>query len=316
MLSELANLYTLQFNVFEVPKDRVPEVVLTLFDTFFTRCNIPKPEHFDCFVYCVCFNYKDVYYHNAYHALQVLNVTWTLAKKCDMINKLNPHILFAALVSAFVHDIGHPGTSNQFQQKTKSELYKLYGPKSTLEHFHINLANKCLEEHNILSNFDDTYKQIFNKVLTECLFATDPENHSNVFSEIKKYSFCKRADENGDEEYVIENINYESIDDQITIAKYLVLAADLSNPILHYDLCRTWASKVQDEFRCQSVCEDNLGLEQTFQMDGAFSFTMEFDYISHIMTFWKRLTYIFPQLENEYNTLVVNYNIYKQILYY
>jgi hypothetical protein len=314
MLPELANLYTLRFNVFEIPRDRVPEVVITLFDTFFTRCNIDKPDQFDCFVNSVCLKYNNVPYHSVYHALQVLNVTWALAEKCDLFNKLNHHILFATLISAFVHDIGHPGTNNKFQQQTKSEIYTLYGPTSTLELFHIDQANIYLEEYNILYNFSTTYKEIVDTVITECLIATDPGKHSNIFSEIKKYSFCKRVNENGDEEYVIEKINYENIDDQITIAKYLVLAADLSNPILHYELYGRWATKVQDEFRRQSISEEMLGLEKSFQLDYAFSFRMELNYISHIMPFWKRLTSILPQLEDEYNTLLFNYKTYKQIL--
>lgn len=314
MLPELANLYTLRFNVFEIPRDRVPEVVITLFDTFFTRCNIHKPEQFDCFVIGVCLKHNNVPYHSVYHALQVLNVAFTLAEKCDLFNKLNPHILFAALISAFVHDIGHPGTNNNFQQRAKSEIYNCYGPTSTLERFHIDQAKYYLEEYNILNNFSITYKEIVCTVITECLMATDPENHRNIFSEIKKYSFCKRVNEHGDEEYVIEKINYENIDDQITIAKYLVLAADLSNPILHYEMCGKWATKVQDEFRRQSINEEKLGLEPSFQLDYAFSFRMEMNYISHIMPFWKRLTSIFPQLEYEYNTLLFNYKTYKQIL--
>ena len=52
--------------------------------------------------------------------------------------------MFAALVAAAVHDVDHPGRSNQFLIETSDELALLYNDNSVLENHHLAVAFKTM----------------------------------------------------------------------------------------------------------------------------------------------------------------------------
>ena len=52
--------------------------------------------------------------------------------------------MFAALVAAAVHDVDHPGRSNQFLIETSDNLALLYNDNSVLENHHLAVAFKTM----------------------------------------------------------------------------------------------------------------------------------------------------------------------------
>ena len=52
--------------------------------------------------------------------------------------------MFAALVAAAVHDVDHPGKSNQFLIETSHDLALLYNDNSVLENHHLAVAFKTM----------------------------------------------------------------------------------------------------------------------------------------------------------------------------
>ena len=52
--------------------------------------------------------------------------------------------VFAALVGAAVHDVDHPGRSNQFLIETNNPLAVLYNDNSVLENHHLAVAFQTL----------------------------------------------------------------------------------------------------------------------------------------------------------------------------
>ena len=58
-----------------------------------------------------------------------------------MFSKLE---VFAALVGAAVHDVDHPGRSNQFLIETNNPLAVLYNDNSVLENHHLAVAFQTL----------------------------------------------------------------------------------------------------------------------------------------------------------------------------
>lgn len=59
--------------------------------------------------------------------------------------------MFAALVAAAIHDVDHPGRSNQFLIETSDHLAVLYNDNSVLENHHLAVAFKAMmvgEQYN------------------------------------------------------------------------------------------------------------------------------------------------------------------------
>ena len=88
--------------------------------------------------------YKAVPYHNAAHAACVAHgVYWLLTRASpEAMHGVAeaPLEMFAALLSATVHDVGHDGRNNAFHSATGSELALLYSDQSVLEMHHLARA--------------------------------------------------------------------------------------------------------------------------------------------------------------------------------
>ncbi|NXD18787.1 PDE4C phosphodiesterase, partial [Nothocercus nigrocapillus] len=53
--------------------------------------------------------------------------------------------VLAALFAAAIHDVDHPGVSNQFLINTNSELALLYNDESVLENHHLAVGFRLLQ---------------------------------------------------------------------------------------------------------------------------------------------------------------------------
>ena len=109
-------------------------------------------------------NYFDNPYHNAVHAADVcqsLHVILQMTGNRFFSSKENKMESFAALLAAIVHDIGHPGRNNAFQQNSRSELALRYNDQSILENFHAASAFQIMMGENtdpgngIFASFSD-----------------------------------------------------------------------------------------------------------------------------------------------------------------
>ena len=57
----------------------------------------------------------------------------------------SPLEIFAALFAAMIHDVGHPGRTNQFLINTGHEYALLYNDNSVLENHHLAVAFKTMQ---------------------------------------------------------------------------------------------------------------------------------------------------------------------------
>ena len=57
--------------------------------------------------------------------------------------------VFAALFASAIHDVDHPGLSNQFLSTTSNELAILYNDHAVLENHHLATAFKFLQEDEL-----------------------------------------------------------------------------------------------------------------------------------------------------------------------
>ena len=80
--------------------------------------------------------YPSVPYHNNTHAADVLHSTFCLLNHPSLRGCFTDIEIFASLVAAACHDVGHPGYTNQFLVATQSPLAILYNDQSVLENHH------------------------------------------------------------------------------------------------------------------------------------------------------------------------------------
>ena len=84
-------------------------------------------------------------YHNALHAADVCANVDYFIRQPNLNKLLSPLDILAALISAIIHDMGHPGVNNTFLEATKHELAIIYNDVSVLENHHVAAAFKLLK---------------------------------------------------------------------------------------------------------------------------------------------------------------------------
>lgn len=301
------DIFTYNFDVLRIDDDFIlRNIVAYIFKTFFERMDYNKvnPNYLKDFIKDVCDKYNDVSYHNFYHATHILHITYILLDHCQLFTKFSSDILFSILISALVHDIGHPGNNNLFEINTCSDLACRYNDLSVLEQFHCHLAFELIRKHHILNNYTHEEFIICRKTIINSILGTDMANHKSIFEimKIKKNT----------------GFNFESIDDQYLLAKIFIHAADIGNPIQKYEQCEAWARKVSLEFHLQTEKEKEKGLKPftSFNINSSTSFyNHEIRYINYVCKpYWEVLSDIFVDLKPLYKQIQTNYDIYSKIL--
>ena len=86
----------------------------------------------------------------------------------------------ACFLGAHAHDVGHPGTNNQYQVAAKTALGKKYGADATLEAYSADLGQQLLDEHNILSNISTQDRASILSTFRSAILGTDMAQHNTT----------------------------------------------------------------------------------------------------------------------------------------
>ena len=301
------NIFTIKFDVLQVDDEFIlRNIVCYIFKTFFERIGYHKINsiYLKRFVKDVCNKYNSVSYHNFYHATHILHTTYVLLDECYLFDNLNHEVLLGILISALVHDIGHPGNNNLFEINTCSELACRYNDLSVLEQYHCHLSFELIKKHHIFENLSHDDFIICRKTIIYTILGTDMANHKYILD------IMRNKKEKG--------FNFESIDDQYLLAKIIVHAADIGNPIQEYQQCEAWARKVSFEFYIQTEKEKEKGLKPftSFNINSSTSFyNHEMKYINFVCRpYWETLSDLFTNLKPFYEQIKINYDLYSKEL--
>uniref|UniRef100_A0A3Q2YJW9 Phosphodiesterase n=1 Tax=Hippocampus comes TaxID=109280 RepID=A0A3Q2YJW9_HIPCM len=164
--------------------------------------------------------------------------------------------ILAALFASAIHDVDHPGVSNQFLINTNSELALMYNDASVLENHHLAVGFKLLQEDNcdIFQNLSKKQRHSLRKLVIDMVLATDMSKHMNLLADLKTMVETKKVTSLG----VLLLDNYS---DRIQVLQNMVHCADLSNPTKPLELYRQWTDRIMVEFFTQGDRERNKGME-------------------------------------------------------
>ncbi|NXQ79313.1 PDE4C phosphodiesterase, partial [Nyctibius grandis] len=200
--------------------------------------------------------HADVAYHNSIHAADVAQSTHVLLSTPALEAVFTDLEIMAAVFASAIHDVDHPGVSNQFLINTNSELALMYNDASVLENHHLAVGFKLLQEENcdIFQNLSKKQRQSLRKMVIDMVLATDMSKHMNLLADLKTMVETKKVTSLG----VLLLDNYS---DRIQVLQNMVHCADLSNPTKPLELYRQWTDRIMVEFFRQGDWEREKGME-------------------------------------------------------
>ena len=246
-LSELTNerpLMVLAFNIFQ-SRDLLSllKIKESVFISFFTALERSYRS--------------DVPYHNYRHGADVMQSTHVLLNSETLKHVFSPLDILAALFAAAIHDVDHPGVTNQYLVNTNSELALMYNDISVLENHHLSTAFKLLRREgcNIFENLTKDDWQKLRKLCVDIVLATDMSKHMTLMANMKTMIETQLVDTAKGGHLYLDNYSSKSL-----VLQNMVHCADLSNPAKPLALYRQWTNNILEEFFQQGDKEREKGL--------------------------------------------------------
>ncbi|KAL4635025.1 cAMP-specific 3',5'-cyclic phosphodiesterase 4B isoform X1 [Arapaima gigas] len=257
--------------------------------------------------------HADVAYHNSLHAADVAQSTHILLSTPALDAVFSDLEILAAIFAAAIHDVDHPGVSNQFLINTNSELALMYNDESVLENHHLAVGFKLLQEENcdIFQNLSKKQRQTLRKMVIDMVLATDMSKHMSLLADLKTMVETKKVTSSG----VLLLDNYT---DRIQVLRNMVHCADLSNPTKSLELYRQWTDRIMEEFFHQGDKERERGMEISPMCDKHTASVEKsqvgfIDYIVHpLWETWADLVH--PDAQDILDTLEDNRNWYQSMI--
>ncbi|XP_034489486.1 cAMP-specific 3',5'-cyclic phosphodiesterase isoform X2 [Drosophila innubila] len=256
---------------------------------------------------------KDNPFHNSLHAADVTQSTNVLLNTPALEGVFTPLEVGGALFAACIHDVDHPGLTNQFLVNSSSELALMYNDESVLENHHLAVAFKLLQNQgcDIFCNMQKKQRQTLRKMVIDIVLSTDMSKHMSLLADLKTMVETKKVAGSG----VLLLDNYT---DRIQVLENLVHCADLSNPTKPLTLYKRWVALLMEEFFLQGDKERENGMDISAMCD-RHNATIEksqvgfIDYIVHpLWETWADLVH--PDAQDILDTLEENRDYYQSMI--
>lgn len=190
-------------------------------------------------------------YHNSLHAADVVQACFYFEAQFMYSDELSGYFTeidaLALYVAAAIHDVGHPGLTNDFLVKTRSDLALRYNDKSVLENHHASVgfimmrSTDCnLLDHSLPS---PSIIALRGRVI-EMVLSTDMLYHKPV---------C--------EELTVEIRSHDKVQDinKLILERCLLKAADIGHALRTFQVHEVWSHRLQTEFFAQGDQEKAMG---------------------------------------------------------
>ncbi|XP_068582704.1 3',5'-cyclic-AMP phosphodiesterase 4C-like isoform X1 [Cebidichthys violaceus] len=268
LAKELEDLDKWSFNIFRLAEFSNNRPLSCIMYTIFQERELLKTfripvDTFVTYVMTLEDHYHgNVAYHNSLHAADVTQSTHVLLSTPALDAVFTDLEILAALFAAAIHDVDHPGVSNQFLINTNSELALMYNDESVLENHHLAVGFKLLhQEHcDIFQNLTKRQRQSLRKLVIDMVLATDMSKHMTLLADLKTMVETKKVTSSG----VLLLDHYT---ERIQVLRNMVHCADLSNPTKALPLYRQWTERIMEEFFRQGDKERERGMEISAMCD-------------------------------------------------
>lgn len=226
--------------------------------------NLVDSEQLESFLKAIKLKYNNNPYHSDLHGLDICQTVNSYFRNSDIekILHLTEMDIFSIIVASLVHDLGHPGLTNNYQINSFSDLAVTYNDKSILENYHISETFKIIknEDSNIFSNFNNENFKLIRKRIIESIFATDMIYHAKINSTIKNLIETKEISKGNKIDTLIDVTSKTLFDDQQNVINFIVHTADLSHNSKEFEISKKWTYLLMDEFWNQGDTEKKLNL--------------------------------------------------------
>jgi cAMP-specific phosphodiesterase 4 len=219
-------------------------------------------------------HYEPVPYHNSCHAADVVQSVHVLLSSPALETVFTDLEVLAALFAASIHDVGHPGLTNQYLINSSSELALLYNDESVLENHSLAVSFVILKESScdIFHSLTKKQRQMIRKLSIDMVLATDMSKHMSLLADLKTMVETKKVAGSG----VLLLDNYT---ERIQVLQNMLHCADLSNPTKPIDIYKKWVDVLLEEFFQQGDQEKNNGFDISPMCD-RFNSTIEKSQVS------------------------------------
>lgn len=280
-------------------------ITLEIFKTTFDLESIGIEEQkLKLFIFEVNKYYKNNPFHNFEHAVSVLQFTYLLISKIEINKYLSKYRLFGLMIAALVHDIDHPGHTNMFEIKKKTELSQMYNDNSVLENHHCSTAFYILShpEIQLLKNLTIDEFKIVRETIIDSIISTDMKYHFELVKDLEN-----------------TELNFENKANEMLFCKMIIHVADLSNQLRNFKIAYYMCQGLRKEFISQVENEKKLNLSSQQHMEKLENdddfYQCEIDFCSNIIKplikiFCKHFTYFKYILRN----LKINMEKWKKLL--
>ena len=136
-------------------------------------------------------------YHNSLHAADVVQTCLHFLTKGQIMEASGISALATAglLISAAVHDVGHPGSNNHFLISTSAPLAIQYNDHSPLENMHLATAFSIMHKpaNNFVDKLSPFMKKELRRIIIAMVLATDNDKHFGMHERLEAVVKAQRA---------------------------------------------------------------------------------------------------------------------------
>jgi 3'5'-cyclic nucleotide phosphodiesterase len=247
-------------------------------------------------------------YHNFIHVVDVMQTCASFLGEMGASMVLNDTDILALYLSAFLHDIGHPGLNNVYQINAETALALCYNDISVLENHHCALAFAVFKQpnSNIFEEVSFSLRKTIRKAMIEMILSTDMMTHFTLTDELND---CVTRNFTPLDSIAAINAAVLNDKDRTTLLRSILHAADISNPAKVWETSKKWSDLVVQEFFAQGDLEKAQALPVSMNMDRCFAVQDEIslnfnDFI--VAPFFFTLLKAFPKLEKPVRYLETN----------
>uniref|UniRef100_A0A7S0N3R3 Phosphodiesterase n=1 Tax=Pyramimonas obovata TaxID=1411642 RepID=A0A7S0N3R3_9CHLO len=194
-------------------------------------------------------------YHNVRHAFDVFQAVNVLLSGTGLVKTASQTELFSLLIAALLHDVGHPGLTNDFHERKETPYAVLAKSKQDSsdklsfkpnEYCHCEISQRLLLGDDGLlprGHFPEELRTEVGRLVQQLIFATDPTTQNSFLGVLDK-----RMEEGLD-------MNSKLPEDRLLVLSLIIRCADVFHPVRPFRLHRLWAYRITEEFAQQAKLE-------------------------------------------------------------